>query len=186
MFFTNQSCFSHLTLGARFPPNKASHFQRMESKALESRSSYHVSCQRGTEGLLWSQYITQLLLHCGSWNKKTHRCCYRCPLQQAVHEQTWDSYSASQQTGPGSFQNDLLSRFSIIKLGSCLGLPPCCLLSPARTQSKEGPPVGTAGITFPTGQTGAWTTWLHFGPKSNLWSFTGNADPAGQWIWSFI
>lgn len=166
---------------ARFTPNKDSHFQTMESKALESWSSYHVSSQQGIQGLFWAQYINTTALTPWLLKQKSHCCCYRCPLQHAVHEQCWEFYSASHQTGQESFQNDLSSRLFITKLGSHLGFPPYCLLSPVRTQGKEGPP----GITFPTGQAGAWTTQLHFSPKSNLRCFIGNASLAGQWICGF-
>lgn len=131
--FTNQLCFSHLPLRARFAPNKASHFQRMESKALESLSSYHVSCQQGIQGLLRSQYINTALLTPWLLKQKSRHCCYCSPLQQAVHEQCWDFYSASQQAGQDSFQSDLLSRVCITKLDSCFlqyGLPP---VSPSHT-----------------------------------------------------
>lgn len=89
--------------------------------------------------------------------------------------------SASRQTG-------LLSKLhfikvSAIKLGSCLGISPYCLLLPGRTQSREETSTETAGITFPTDQAGA---QLHFGPKSNLWCSTWNADPAVHWFWSLL
>lgn len=179
-FFTNQLYFSLLPLQAHFAPNKPSQFQMMESKVLDSWSSMsHV--HGAYRDFSSHKILTQLLLHYDSWNKT--------PSAVFIPAHTSRLYRSSTgiSTVPASGQRGLLSKLPfikvcIIKLGSCLGIPPCLLL-PAGTQGQERTPTETAGITFPTGQAGAWSTQLHFGPKSQE-CFTWNADPAVLWVWS--
>lgn len=154
----------------------------MESTALDSWSPYHVSCPWSIQGLLQSQYINATALVLQLLKQKSPCCFYLCPHQQAVQEQ------CNISTMPASRQTGLLPKLpfikvSVIKLDSCLGISPYCLLLPGRTQTQEGTPTETASITSPMEQAGA---QLHFGPKSNLWCFTWNADSAVHWIWSLL
>lgn len=124
--------------------------------------------------------LTQLLLRYDSWNKNPTAGFYSCPHQQAVQEQCWHFHSSSQQTDSTSFKITFYQ-------GLCNKtwlLPWDSPLLPSFTRKDTGPRgnTKTAGVTFPTGQVGA---QLHFGPKSNLWCFTWNADPAVHWLGVF-
>lgn len=70
----------------------------MESTALDSWSPYHVSCPWSIQGLLQSQYINTTALVLQLLKQKSPCCFYLCPHQQAVQEQCWHFYNASQQT----------------------------------------------------------------------------------------
>lgn len=101
----------------------------MESKALESWSSYHVSCQRGTQGLLWSQNMNTAALTTQLLKQNPYSVSFYCPLQQVMYKQCWALCGASQQPGQDSFQNDLSSGACITRLGVCFAPPLYCLNS---------------------------------------------------------
>lgn len=126
--------------------------------------------------------LTQLLSHYDSWNKNPTAVFIPAHTNRLYRNSTGIStVPASRQTGLPSKLPFI--KVSVTKLGSCLGISPYCLLLPVRTQTQEGTPTETAGVTFPTDQAEA---QLHFGPKSNLWCFTWNADPAVHWVWSLL
>lgn len=147
----------------------------MESKVLDSLSTYHASCPWSIQGFL--QFLNTTALALWLLKQKPHCCFHPCPHQQAVQEQRWHFYSASQQKDSTSFKITFYQ-------GLCNKtwfLPWDSPLLPSFTRKDTGPRgnTKTAGVTFPTGQAGA---QLHFDPKSNLCCFIWNADPAVHWV----
>lgn len=118
-FFTNQLYFSLLPLRAYLAPNKTSQFQMMESKVLDSWSTYYISCPWSIQGLLQSQYINTTAL--ALWLLKQNPHCWFHPCPTGCAGTALAFQPADKQD---FFQNYILSRFLqwnwVLALGSPL------------------------------------------------------------------